>query len=217
MRDLSINGRAPMFPMLVEVWEADVLTSPSVQTWIPDVHDGPPAIEGVFEQVLQGEHAAFAGAVPADLPAGVEDELTHDALQLATLFQQLGYFGRCSYDALVTGSKNDARTVYWIECNARWGGVSVPMSLVNRLVAGGDHPEFAIVQNDKETFRKLQFADALREFEGIAPQPNLSSGILFLSPNLMDSGTGCHFLSFGPDTKTAAELARLTVRRLKNP
>lgn len=108
-----------------------------------------------------------------------------------------------------------AGTLHWIECNARWGGASIPMSLVQRLAAKGEHPQYVIVQNDSSAFRKLQFADALREFADVSPPPDLASGILFLSPNLMESGAGCHFLAFGADTKAAARLARATLRRLK--
>jgi hypothetical protein len=212
---LSINGRPPVFPMLVEVWDANVLTSPSVQTWIPGPQDGPPVIEALFEQVLHGEHAAFAGAVPADLPPPVEAELIRGAVRLATLFQQLGYFGRCSFDALVTGPNGAAGTVHWIECNARWGGVSVHMSLVHRLSQGDDPPPYAIVQNDSDRVPELDFEDALREFADVAPPPDLGSGVLFLSPGLMETGTGCHFLAFGPDRGAATELARATVRRLQ--
>jgi len=214
LRDLSFNGQTPVFPMLVEVWDANVLTSPSVQTWIPDPKDGPPVIEGVFEQVLQGENAAFAGAAPADLPPEVMAELTRDGLQLATLFQQLGYFGRCSFDALVTGARDHAETVHWIECNARWGGVSIPMSLVHRLTESMNSPHYVIVQTGGDTYREIQFTDASQEFADVTPPPDFQTGILFLTPGVMEFGAGCHFLSFGTDIQKAADLARVTVGRL---
>ncbi|WP_339764731.1 hypothetical protein [uncultured Hoeflea sp.] len=212
---LSDNGRTPVFPMLVEVWDANVLTSPSVQMWIPDPDDGPPLVEEIFEQLLHGEEATFSGALPADLPPAVESTLTSGALQLATLFQRLGYYGRCSFDAIVTGPDIEAGTVHWIECNARWGGASIPMSLVHRLAKQGDRPHYAIVQSDKDTFRALDFADAEREFADVALLPDLCSGILFLSPNMMELGKGCHFLSLGADVHAAKELARATVDRLR--
>jgi len=215
MRLLSVNGPVPAFPMLVEVWDANVLTSPSVQIWIPDAIDGPPLVENIFEQLLHGERATFTGAVLADLPPAVEAALTFGALQLATLFQQLGYYGRCSFDAIVTGPGLDAGTVHWIECNARWGGASIPMSLVNRLSEHGRQAHYTVVQSDKDTFRAVEFADAVREFADVAPSPDLGSGILFLSPNMMELGTGCHFLALGPDDKTATELALSTLDRLR--
>lgn len=216
MHDLSINGWSPVFPVLVEVWDANVLTSPSVQTWIPHPNDGPPIVECSFEQVLRGKNAAFAGAAPAHLPPLVEEELVCGALQLATLFQKLGYYGRCSFDALVTGSNDHERMVHWIECNARWGGASVPMSLVHRLSRGADDLQYVIVQKENDTLCPLDFADAVREFADLAPLPGLKTGVLFLSPNVMAAGTGSHFIAFG-DTMTAAEeLAQTTLRRLRS-
>lgn len=215
MGALSIYGRAPTFPMLVEVWDANVLTSPSVQTWIPHPEEGPPLIENIFEQVLHGEHATFSGAVSAELPSPVEAALTAGAQQLATLFQQLGYFGRCSFDAIVTGASLDKGAVHWIECNARWGGASIPMSLVHRLAEPGAQPHYSIVQNDDGPFRALDFADVLREFADVAASPDLRSGILFLTPGVTEAGLGCHFLSFGTDTVAVADLAVSTMRRLR--
>ena len=214
-RVLSVNGRAPVFPMLVEVWDANVLTSPSVQTWIPHPEEGPPLVEKIFEQVLQGEQATFTGAVSAGLSPPVEAALTAGAQQLATLFQQLGYFGRCSFDAIVTGASLDKGAVHWIECNARWGGASIPMSLVHRLAEPGAEPRYCIVQNDDGPYRALDFADALREFADVAPSPGLRSGILFLTPGMTESGLGCHFLALGPDADTARNLAASTMQRLR--
>ncbi|MDJ0630129.1 MAG: hypothetical protein QNJ44_17880 [Rhodobacter sp.] len=215
LRDaLPKNGRAPRFPMLVEVWDANVLTSPSVQTWIPSPEDGPPIIEGVFEQILSGETAAFAGAAEADLPRHIDDSLSTGAMELAMVLQRLGYFGRCSFDALVTGANSHVGAIHWIECNARWGGVSVPMSLVNRLAGADRAPPFVIVQNDSDPFRPFPFAAAVQEFSNLAPAPDLRSGVLFLSPNLMEAGTGCHFLSFGTDAKAAERQAKAALHRL---
>jgi len=215
MHILSVDGRALVFPMLVEVWDANVLTSPSVQIWIPDPNDGPPLVEEIFEQLLHGEQATFSGAILADLPPAAESALTSGALQLATLFQQLGYYGRCSFDSIVTGPSIEAGTVHWIECNARWGGASIPMSLVHRLAEHGEQPCYTIVQSDKDTFRALDFEEVVQEFADVAPPMNLGSGILFLTPNMTELGTGCHFLSLGPDVKAATELALVTVDRLR--
>ena len=217
MAALSVNDQLPVFPMLVEVWDANVLTSPSVQTWIPNPEEGPPLVEKIFEQVLQGEQATFAGAVAAVLPPAVEAQLINGAQQLAALFQQLGYFGRCSFDAIVTGANLEKAAVHWIECNARWGGASIPMSLVHRLAQPGAQPHYCIVQNDDGPYRALDFADALREFADVAASPDLRSGILFLTPGMTESGAGCHFLALGPDVHAARNLAASTMQRLRMP
>lgn len=215
MATLPVNGQLPVFPMLVEVWDANVLTSPSVQTWIPNPEEGPPLVEKIFEQVLQGEHATFTGAVSAALPPAVEAQLINGAQQLAALFQQLGYFGRCSFDAIVTGKSLEQATVHWIECNARWGGASIPMSLVHRLAEPGAEPHYCIVQNDDGPYRALDFADALREISDVAASPDLRSGILFVTPGMTESGVGCHFIAFGPDAHAARNLAASTMQRLR--
>ena len=203
--------------MLVEIWDVNVLTSPSVQVWIPLPDEGPPEIEGLFEQVLRGEEAAFSGAAEAKLPERLDQALCHGAMQLAILFQQLGFFGRCSFDALVSGAELDKAKIHWIECNARWGGASTPMSLVNRLAGSGPIPSFAIVQNDKDPVPPMKFSDALVRFSDMAHSPDLKAGVIFLSPNLMEAGAGAHFLSFSTDDRSATDQARQVLYRLQHP
>ena len=97
VRGLSVSGThtflsellAPVdgdlqFPLMVQVWENQVLTSPSAQIWIPDPEDGPPIIEGLFEQVISGPRGTFSGAVQADLPHELDERMAHEALMLAT-------------------------------------------------------------------------------------------------------------------------------------
>ena len=214
---LPNHGRGPGFPVLIEVWDVNVLTSPSAQVWIPLPDQGPPEIEGLFEQILTGEEAAFSGAVLADLPDQLDQVLCHGAMQLATLFQQLGFYGRCSFDALVSGSNDDQAAIHWIECNARWGGASIPMSLVNRLALSGRVPSYAIVQESSDLFAPVSFTDALNGFADLTDTRELQTGVIFLTPNLMEAGTGAHFLSFGTDTQGATDQARQVLHRLKHP
>ncbi len=217
LRRLAGLGREPVFPMLVEVWDSNALTSPSVQTWIPLLGEGPPVIEGVFEQILIGEQASFVGAIPADLPRRIDSELCRDAMQLATLFQLLGYFGRCSFDALVIGPNIQAGTIHWIECNARWGGVSIPMSLVHRIEMNRKirAKSYSIVQEEGDQYPPRMFSRILEDFSELEPTFDLQSGVLFLSPHLMEAGAGCHILSFGPDLLTAERQAELILNRMQ--
>ncbi len=212
---LSNHGNGPGFPVLVEVWDANVRTSPSVQVWIPLPVHGPPIIEGVFEQVLTGEDAAFAGAVQASLPERFDQSLCHGAMQLSVLFQHLGFFGRCSFDALITGADDHVGKIHWIECNARWGGASIPMSLVNRLTGLGRKPCYTIVQNDQDFFRPTKFADALEEFSDLSYAHDQISGVIFLTPNLMEEGKGAHFLMLADDARSAMKQAQNVLDRLQ--
>lgn len=210
-------GNGPVFPVLVEVWDINVLNSPSVQVWIPLPEHGPPEIEDVFVQALSGEEAAFAGAMRANLPERFDRELCHGAMQLATLFQKLGYFGRCSFDALIYGANARDAKIHWIECNARWGGASIPMSLVNRLAEPGQAQNYTIVQNQTDPFPAVPFADALTRFADMTVTDDLQAGVIFLSPNRMERGTGAHFLSFGRNAQSAVDQASEVLRRLKHP
>jgi hypothetical protein len=65
---LRAAGWHDTYPLLVGLWEAPALSSPSVQLWIPAISDGPPIIEGLFEQILEGREGLFVGSVPAELP-----------------------------------------------------------------------------------------------------------------------------------------------------
>ncbi|HXV65347.1 MAG TPA: hypothetical protein VEK15_31925, partial [Vicinamibacteria bacterium] len=117
----------------VSGWARDVLSTPSVQTWIPPERHQPPRVDGVFEQLLEGPAFEFIGAQPASLPAPVRHGIERDGLLLASLFQRLGYVGRCSLDLVLTGSTLEDSRLVFIECNGRWGGTSLPMFLVHRL------------------------------------------------------------------------------------
>ncbi|MGO9174265.1 MAG: hypothetical protein ACLP7P_20190 [Rhodomicrobium sp.] len=79
-----------------------------------------------------GEEGTFVGSVPAELPEKWQHRLVEDALRLAPALQLLGNFGRCSLGTLLVGQTLDSAVLHWIECNGRWGGVSIPMTIVNR-------------------------------------------------------------------------------------
>jgi len=129
-------------PVLVVEW-ADACDSPSTQMWI-----GPPAsapgdsirLDGIFQQILDGEQGVFVGSRPSTLARPVERRLAEMSFVMAAIFQQLGYVGRCSFDFILTGDPMSDDPKAWdariIECNGRWGGTSTPMHLVDRLVRG---------------------------------------------------------------------------------
>lgn len=107
--------------------------SPSTQLWIPPLGSGEPRLDGIYEQILEGEHRVFVGSRPSGLPDEVNRELAASALAVAAALQELGYVGRCSFDHLVTGDPRDEFRAFLTECNGRWGGTSTPMSLLDRL------------------------------------------------------------------------------------
>ncbi len=59
--------------------------------------------------------------------------ITRRCLKLARVFQLLGYIGRCSFDMLLVGPNIHESEMEYIECNGRWGGTPLPMTMMNRM------------------------------------------------------------------------------------
>lgn len=208
LRVLRALGWHDNYPLLVAVWEAPILSSPSVQLWIPAIADGPPIIEGLFEQILEGEEGSFVGSVPAELPERWQRRLAEDAMRLASALQLLGYFGRCSLDALIVGQTLDSAVLYWIECNGRWGGVSIPMTIVNRLTGGGAKAKFVVVQRTGENRPPQSFAAALQALDGILFRSGRhEKGIVLLSPIEIEAGRGVQMLACADTVAAARKLS----------
>ena len=212
---LRARGWRGRYPLLVGVWEVDAISSPSVQLWVPARGQGDPIIEGIFEQRLAGPGAEFIGAVPAVLPASTRARLVDEALQLATLFQELGYFGRCSLDALATNGPDGQPTgIHWIECNGRWGGVSVPMTFMNRLFGNHAGRGMVIVQNTSAELAVEGFAAAKTRLGPLLLHAGGDEGVMLLSETVYARGRGVHFLATGATQARAEALARDGLARL---
>jgi hypothetical protein len=140
--------------------------SPSTQMWIPPVatnagqaerdQTSEVRLDGVYQQILSGPERVFVGSRPSTLPEPVNRSLIEASFVMASVFQQLGYVGRCSFDFIVGGDvsseSDDDFDIRMTECNGRWGGTSTPMHLVDRLFPGSRphyvaqdfvHPELA--------------------------------------------------------------------------
>jgi hypothetical protein len=202
------------FPLMVQVWENQVLTSPSAQIWIPDPKDGPPIIEGLYEQVISGPTGTFAGALQADLPPELDERMAHEALMLATVFQELGYFGRCSFDTVISGEDFASARLLWIECNGRWGGVSVPMTFLNTLFRDAIIPEFVIHHAPGATHLRQHFSEGIAKVGDLLWTPGGTEGIMFLTPSGFETGENLHFVSLAATIERARDNAELAVRRL---
>ena len=125
--------------VLAVAW-LDTDLSPSTQLWIPPLGSGDPRLDGIYEQILEGEEKVFVGSRPSTLSDAVNHELGSSALRVGAALQELGYVGRCSFDHLVTGEPRSEFQVVFTECNGRWGGTSTPMSLLDRLLQGPRPP-----------------------------------------------------------------------------
>ena len=142
------KGLRKTFPLQIGVWEGRALSSPSVQLWAPAISKGPPVIEGVFIQNMSDDDNAFQGADLAALPEDTLAELEKGALQIAVVLQQMGYFGRLSLDAILLETHDGRNSIKWIEANARWGGVSIPLTILHR--AALSRVAFSILQRKQK-------------------------------------------------------------------
>ncbi len=205
---LARTGWRGDFPLLVTAWEQPILASPSVQVWIPHPFENMPIIEGIFEQNLAGRKRAFVGASPSSLASEVRRQLASETLQLAYLLQRLGYFGRCSFDAILLGDGKAASRIHWVECNGRWGGVSIPMTLVNRLLGDWRRRPFAIVQRSRLSARGRPFAEVLGGLgDRLFVAGEREEGVIFQTPGPLEAGTGYDLIVLADSTKAAEKLA----------
>lgn len=159
-RFLQRTEWVPGEEVVVVAWE-EAVASPSTQLWIPP--NGPPRLDGIYEQILRGPEQVFVGSRPSTLPAGVNEGLASAARQVAGSLQQLGYVGRCSFDHLVLGDPHGAFTLRFTECNGRWGGTSAPMHLIDRVL-GGPRPPYRAQDISSPGLVGVSFEDLLARF-----------------------------------------------------
>ncbi len=212
-RLLGALGWRGTFPLVAGVWETPVVASPSAQLWLPERNAGSPVVEGLFVQMLTGTEGEFIGAEPSRLPPVVEQRMVDEAVRIGSLFQALGYFGRCSLDAVLVGDRAETAELHWIECNGRWGGVSIPLTLANRFATAAT-PEIVVVQQVGIDLPACTFEQALqRTAPHLYRDGRNTRGVVFMSPRLLESGSGMHFVAIA-ETLEAARDEALAVRQL---
>lgn len=207
---LSLLGWRGDSVLLVDVWEADVLCSPSVQLWIPPERDGLPVVEGIFVQFMEGAEGGFVGATPAELPKGLSQMLADHCWLLAKLLQRLGYVGRCSFDLILTGKDWTRCGMEFIECNGRWGGTSLPMTLMNRIFGDWSRQPFAVqIFHHIQGLQNVTFGELLEIFDGELYDTRTKEGSLILyNPGRLRYQSGISTLVLGSSRDKTAEVAR---------
>ncbi|MGC8201305.1 hypothetical protein ACP2AV_01245 [Aliiroseovarius sp. PTFE2010] len=214
-RHLNIVGWQGRYPLLVGIWESDVVCSPSVQMWLPKVGEGLPRIEGVFEQRVCGIGAAFVGAERSTLPGAVQARLGSEALAIAAVLQRLGYFGQCSFDAVLVQKNDKSLIPHWIECNGRWGGVSIPMTVAADLLEGALPDGLVIVQTPmgRDGFTTSHLRNCL---EPLLFRPGQSTeGIVILAPPLGGDDPSLTLMALAQDQIGATRLMDVALARLR--
>ncbi len=203
--------------ILVDVWEANVLSSPSCQLWIPPQESGPPIVEGVFSQTTMGEQGLFLGAAPAELPVDLRQNIVDHCWLLAKLYQGLGYIGRCSFDLILVGDDIQDCRLEFIECNGRWGGTSLPMTLMNRLFEDFQSQPFAVhVLEPIQGLNRLSFAQLIHEIEQDLFDIRSGRGSMILyNPGRIRQNSGVSAIVLGTDRRTANETCQELLQRLE--
>ncbi len=215
LRRMRAAGWRGQFPVMVSAWEEPVIVSPSVHLWIPELDRGKPIVEAVFDQRLLGENDEFAGAAPTMLPEEWQQRLTHEAMMFGVVLQRLGYFGRCSFDAIVIGEDLDSARLHWIECNGRWGGVSLPLTLANRLFGDWRKHPFVIEEREHLRGKTRPFGEILSALEdALYVRGGAPAGAIIMTPSSIERGTGFELMAFDEDIEQAATRARAVSHRL---
>lgn len=193
LRDLDWHGQSRL---LVGGWVEHVLCSPSTQLWIPPMGHGGPIVEAVLEQQLRGREQKFIGSRPARLPPSVIDEVVARSWLLGSVFQHLGYVGRCSFDLLLSGPDLDRSRLHFIECNGRWGGASAPMLLVNRLFNDWLFHPYATRETVAPGLEHFTFTEVLRHFADDLYDVRTGRGwLVFCNPGRIQSHSGINVLA----------------------
>ena len=215
LRRLAAVGWTGTYPVLVGVWESGVLSSPSAQMWLPQVGEGPPRLLGIFEQRIEAGEGHFVGATRAHFDRDVETAIAEEATRIGAVLQRLGYYGACSLDAVLRLAKSGRRELHWIECNGRWGGVSIPLAAGREILGGTDPKGIVIVQDilpastamDIETISNL-LSDLLFR-RGVT-----QDGIVILSPPQSTNGVLLNAMALSHSQARAGELMSLAHKRL---
>ncbi|SLN37272.1 hypothetical protein PEL8287_01783 [Roseovarius litorisediminis] len=200
---LHATGWRDSYPVLVGVWDDNVICTPSAQLWIPRPDEGKPIVEGIFEQTVMGEVASFAGAARASLPESVLRRLHGESKQIAAVLQHIGYYGRCSFDAVLVTGKDGRDKIHWIECNGRWGGVSIPMTAA---AASGDLRSFKglLIVQEKLKGNWIGTDELLKRLDDLLYRhASPANGIILLSPPPAIQGTVVNYMVVA-DTQAAA-------------
>ncbi len=212
---LRRDGWLGRFPVLVTAWEQPLLASPSAQLWIPPRNQGAVVVEGVFDQSVKGVARVFSGAAPTALSESWQSRIALESARMGYLFQCLGYVGRCSFDAIVVGEDEAGAELHWVECNGRWGGTSIPMTLANRLVGDWQQKPFVVIERDDLSGPGRPVEAFLDEYSEDLFQPGTRPhGAVLLSPGQVERGSGFEIMVLGDTLEEARSHADRLYARL---
>ncbi len=189
---------------LVGPWLKDVACTPSAQLWIPG--EGPPVVEGIYVQMLKGEFGEFVGSRPADFSPALSNEIAQRSWLLGRLYQRLGYVGRCSFDLIIQGRDAESGRIFFVECNGRWGGTSIPMTLLNRLWGDCLRRPHLLRTVDLEGLDRLRLHDLLDRFKPELFDVRTGRGrVILFNPSRIKERSGIEVIASGRDLREAQD------------
>ena len=148
------------------------------------------------------------GSRPSALPEPVNRCLGQAGLRVAAALQEVGYVGRCSFDHLVLGDPQNEFRVLFTECNGRWGGTSLPMSFVDRLVPG-PRPPYRAQDFVHPDLVGVQFSDLLSRVGDALYDPASRRGrFVFYNVNCLPLVGKIDVIALG-ETQAEAEAAMM--------
>ncbi len=208
-RRLRALGWDGSFPLQVVAWELAISSSPSVQAWIPLADRGEPLVEAIYAQHCSGLAREFDGARPFEANNEWQSRLAQQAFEIARVLQHLGYFGRCSFDAIIVGTDEQEAQLHWVECNGRWGGVSLPLTLNRRLDRGRSQPmPFVVCEQAHQQLPARAFQSVLQSLEPcLYRSGHRDDGAILLSPGRLLDGTGFELMSRAANIDDAMQTA----------
>ncbi|QDT02113.1 hypothetical protein K227x_04840 [Rubripirellula lacrimiformis] len=172
--------------LLVTTWQTGVIAAPSAQLWLPPSVDKQPILEGLFVQRIETGQGRFTGFGAADIPHDLRARMTRQCLQLGRVYQRLGYVGRCSFDTVLVGPDLESSQMQFIECNGRWGGTSLPMTLMNRVFGDWKSQPFATRTLKIPGSRNLSFQNVLAAIGKDVYDHRLETGdVILMNPRRM--------------------------------
>ena len=131
------------------------------------------------------------------------------------LFQELGYFGRCSLDAIISVDGGGRSKVQWIECNGRWGGVSLPMTLAHRILPADGAGGMVVMQPTGAEVNIHPLAETLSRLGDLLFRKGSSGkGIVLTSPPAPTGDSRMSMLALASEQIVAAEIAMQAIERL---
>lgn len=197
------------FPLQVVAWEQALTSSPSVQMWLPLEDQGLPLVEAIFEQHSSGLTREFDGARPFQLDSDWQRQVAQQAFEIGRVLQFLGYYGRCSLDAIIVDADDGSAQLHWVECNGRWGGVSLPLSLNRRLDRGRSlSMPFLVCEESHQQQPARRFQSVMQTLEPYLYLRGLrETGAVLLSPGRLLDGTGFEFMLRAENIESAVHTA----------